>query len=66
MAKGEISNFDALVDWLGSIENFISRLSLYTDKALLPGMVEVVFKIMVELISTLASVTKKLKEGKRG
>jgi len=65
-AKGEISNFDTLVDWLESIENFIGRLSVYTDKTLPPAMAEIVVKIMEELISTLALVTKKLKERKRG
>jgi len=65
-AKGEISNFDALVNWLESIENFIGRLSVYTDQTLPPAMVEIVIKIMEELISTLALVTKKLKERKRG
>ena len=61
-AKGEISNFDVLVNWLESIENFIGRLSVYTDKALPPAMVEIVVEIMEELISTLALVTKELKE----
>ena len=66
LAKGEISNFDAFINWLESIENFISRLGVYTDKTLPPIMVEIVAKIMVELISTLALVTKNLKERKRG
>ena len=65
-AKGEISNFDALVTWLESIENFIGRLSIYTNKALSPTMVEIVVKIIEELIFTLALVTTKLKERKRG
>lgn len=65
-AKGEISNFNALVDWLESIENFIGRLSIYTNKTLSPAVVEIVVKTMEELISTLALVTRKLKEGKRG
>jgi hypothetical protein len=65
-AKGEISKFDALVNWLESIENFIGRLSVYMDKTLPPAMVEIVVKIVEELISTLALVTKKLKERKRG
>ena len=65
-AKGEISNFDALVDWLESIENFITRLSIYTDKNLPPAMFEIVVKIMEEVITTFALVTKKLKERKRG
>ena len=65
-AKGEISNFDTVVTWLGSIENFIGRLGVYSDKILPPAMVEMVVKIMVELISTLALVTKILKGRKRG
>ena len=65
-AKGEISKFDALVNWLESIEHFVGRLSIYLDTTLPPAMVEIVVKIMVELISTFALVTKKLKERKRG
>ena len=65
-AKGKISNSDALVDWLESIENFIGRLSVYTDETLPPAMVEIVVKIMEELISTLALITKKLKGRKQG
>ena len=64
--KSEMSNFDTLVDWLESIKNFIGRLSVYTDKTLPPAMVEIVVKIMEELISMLALLTKKLKERKRG
>jgi len=65
-AKGEISNFDALVNALESIENFIGRLSVYTDKTLPSTVIGIVVKIMAELIFTLALVTKKLKERKRG
>ena len=66
LAKGEISNFDALVAWLESMENFIGRLHVYTDKTLPPAMVEIVVKIIEVLISTLALVTKGLKKRKRG
>lgn len=66
LAKGEISDFDALVNSLESIENFVSRLNEYTDKTLPPAMVKLVVKIMEELITTLALVTKKLRERKRG
>ena len=66
LAKCEISKSDALVDSLESIENFIGRLSVYTDKTLPPAVVEIVVKIIAELISTLAVMTKKLKERKRG
>ena len=66
MAKGEISNLDTLVTWLESIENFIGRLIAYSGRTLPPAMVEIVVKIMVELISTLALMTKILKGRKRG
>ena len=66
LAKSKISNLDALVDWLESIENFIGRLSAYTDNTLPPAMVEIVVKIMGELISTLGLVTKKFRVRKRG
>ena len=65
-AKVEISNFESLVNWLESIENSISRLSVYTDKILPPAMVEIVAKIVGELITILALVTRKLKGRKRG
>ena len=65
-AKAEISDLNALVNWLESIENFIVRLGVYTNKTLPPAMVEIVVKITVELISTLALVTKRFKERKRG
>jgi len=61
-AKGIISNCDALVDLLESIEHFLSRLDFYTQIPPTPAMDEVVVKILVELISTLALVTKELKQ----
>jgi len=64
-AKGTISSGDALVDLLESIEQFVNRLDLYTRIPLTPAMVEIVVKIMVELLSTLALVTKELKHGRQ-
>lgn len=63
-AKGTISSGDALVDLLESIEQFVNRLDLYTRISLTPAMVEIVVKIMVELLSTLALVTKEFKHGR--
>ena len=61
-AKGIISNFDALIDLLESIENFLNRLDIYTRIPPTPAMDEVVVKILVELISTLGLVTEELKQ----
>ena len=58
------SNCDALVDLLGSIEHFLNRLNIYTLIPATSAMNEIVYKILVELISMLALVTKKLKQGR--
>jgi hypothetical protein len=63
-AKGVISGYEALVDFLESIEQFISRLSVYTLIRLTNPMVEMVIKILVELLSILALATKELKQRK--
>ena len=47
-ANGVISSFEALVDLLESIEQFINRLDIYTQIPLTPAMVETVVKIIVE------------------
>ena len=61
-AKGIISNCDALVDLLESIEHFLNRLNIYTRIPTSPAIDEIVVKILVELISTLALVTEELKQ----
>ena len=61
-AKGVISNCDALVDLLESIEHFLNRLNIYTRIPPTPAMDEIVVKIQVELISTLGLVTEELKQ----
>lgn len=60
-AKGVIINYDALADLLESIQHFINPLNLYTQIDLTPPLVDIVAKIMVELIFTLALVTEKIK-----
>ena len=46
---------------LESIQHFISRLKIYTEtRPSVPAVDEIVVKLMVELISMLALVTKKL------
>jgi hypothetical protein len=62
--KGVTADFDAPVDFLESIELFLKRLDIYTKVAPTPAMNEIVVKIMVELLSTLALVTKQIKQGR--
>ena len=63
-AKGVSASYDALVDLLESIEHFLRRLEIYTQIPHTPALDEMVVKIMVELLSTLAFVTKELKQGR--
>jgi hypothetical protein len=61
-AKGIISNCDALIDLLESIEHFLNRLNIYTRISPAPAIDEIVVKILMELISTLALVTEEVKQ----
>jgi hypothetical protein len=49
---------------LESIGQFLNRLEIYTEIPSTEGMNEMVVKILVELLSTLASTTKETKQGK--
>jgi len=60
--KDVSASFDALVDLLESIEHFMSRLDIYTRVPSTVAMAEIIVKIMVETISTLALVTKQIKQ----
>ena len=61
-ANGVITSWDILADMLESIEHFVSRLRIYTETSYsMPAVDDMVVKLMVELISTLALVTRKLK-----
>jgi hypothetical protein len=63
-AKDVSASFDALVDLLECIASFLSRLVIYTKIPPTPAMAEVVMKIIVELISTLALATRQVKQGR--
>jgi hypothetical protein len=56
------ASYDALVDLLASFENFLSRLSIYAGIPPTPALTNVLVKIIVELISTLALATKQVKQ----
>jgi hypothetical protein len=64
MAKGVIDSYDALVDFLESIERFIDRLDIYTRISPTPAMDDILVKILAELLSALALATKELKQGR--
>ena len=46
------------------MESFLARLEIYTKITPTIGMTEMIVKILVELLSTFALVTKQIKQGK--
>jgi uncharacterized membrane protein len=60
VSNGIISSFDILADLLESIAKFVGRLKIYTRISPTPELDAIVVQIIVELISTLALVIKKL------
>ena len=62
--KGVKDSYDALVELLESIEHFLYRLDIYTKITPTIPMTEILVKILVQLLSTLALATKEVKQGK--
>lgn len=65
-AKGVTSSLDALVDLFEYFELFLRRLDLYTRIPHTPAMDEIVVKILLDLLATLALVTKEPEQGRLG
>jgi hypothetical protein len=55
---------DALVDIFERIENFFRRLENYAEVPPTPEMMDIIGKIMVEVLSILAIATKEIKQGR--
>lgn len=64
MAKGVIASYDALVELFESIDHFLNRLDIYTQIPPSPAMDEIMTKILVEVLSTLALATKEIQQGR--
>ena len=62
--KDVSASYDALVELFESIEGFLTRLDIYTRIPLTPAITEVVIKILVEVLSTLAMATRQVKQGR--
>lgn len=58
------TSYNALVDLLESIENFLHRLDIYLKIPLTAAMTDIVIKLLVEILSTLALATKQAKQGR--
>ena len=59
-----MDDYSALADLLESIGHFLKRLKIYTEIPPTEDMDEMIVKILIELLSTLASTTKETKQGK--
>jgi hypothetical protein len=55
--------YDVLADLLESIGHFLNRLKIYTEVPPTDAMNDMIVKILVELLSTLALATKEIKRG---
>ncbi len=62
--KDVSASYDALVDLFESTENFLRRLDIYTKIPPTTAMTEIIVKILVELLSTLALATQQVKQGR--
>jgi hypothetical protein len=60
------TSYDPLVDLFQSIASFLNRLDAYTKTPLTTSMTDIVVKLLVEVLSTLAIVTKQIKQGRLG
>jgi hypothetical protein len=63
-ASGVTSSYDALLDLFDCLGNFLKRLEVYTTIPLTPIMIDIIVKIMVELLSVLSLATKQVKQGR--
>ena len=55
---------EALIDIFERIENFFRRLEVYTEVSPTPEMMDMMVKIMVEILSILGIATKEIKQGR--
>ena len=62
--KDVSTSYNALIDLLESIENFLGRLDIYTNIPLTAAMTDIVIKLLIEILSTLALATKQAKQGR--
>jgi uncharacterized FlaG/YvyC family protein len=60
-AKDVSASHDALAELLEKIEQFVNRLEIYTKVTLERAMVELIVKMMVQLLHVLGLVTKEIK-----
>ena len=55
---------DTLIDIFERMESFFQRLEIYTEVPPTPEMMDIIMKIMVEVLSILGLATKEVKQGR--
>ena len=55
---------DTLIDIFERMENFFQRLEIYTRVSPPPEMIDIIVKIVVEVLSILGIATKEMKQGR--
>ena len=55
---------ETLIDIFERMENFFLRIEIYTNVSQTPEMIDMIVKVMVEMLSILAIATKELKESR--
>ena len=63
-AKDVRTSEDSLADVFETIENFFRRLETYTEVQQTAEMIDVIMKILVEVLCILAIATKGIKQGR--
>jgi len=63
VAKDVRASHDALIDLFDRIENFSKRLETYIEVPPTHAMMDVIVKIVVEVLGILAIATKEIKQG---
>jgi hypothetical protein len=63
-AKDVRASQGALIDAFERIESFFRRLEIYTEVPATPEMMELIVRIMVEVLTILGIATKEIKQGR--
>jgi len=63
-AKGVPSSQETLIDVFERIEHFFRRLEVYTEVPASRAMMDMMVKIMVEVLSILGITTKEIRQGR--
>ena len=58
------ASHDTLIDIFERMETFFKRFEIYTRVSPPPEMIDIIVKIMVEVLSVLGIATKEMKQGR--